>query len=241
MNTSIVAAGQKFDVGSRVVLWNEDSSQNPLSLYKYGVKYGKRDLDLKGLKAEIDSFVLHHSVTYTAKQTYQALIGRNLSVNFIIDDDITEDGVATIYQCLDIKDAGMSQAPFNFRAPGVEVSYRPEAWANPNMYSEHNRKTFKCNEHQMDTEIIHGRTLKTFGPSEPQIKALLNLLYGFSLAFPDVNMILPKGPDGKIAKTVVKNPAGLLNHYNITTNKIDMCGITEDFQTKLTERLVYGP
>lgn len=235
MNTSIVAAGQKFDVGSRVVLWDEDGG---FSCYKYGIKHGKRNSDLNGLRKDIDSFVLHHSVTYTAKQTYNALIGRNLSVNFIIDDDDI-DGVATIYQCLDIKDAGQSQAPFNMRAPGVEISYMPEY--KPTTYSEHNRKTFKCNEHPVMNQTVHGRTFKVYGPSEPQVKALLNLLYGFNQLFPDVNMILPKGPDGQIAKTVLKDPKGLIYHSHITTNKIDPSGLPDDFQARLTERLVYGP
>ncbi len=236
MNTSIIAAGQKVDVGSQVVTWDEFDG---LSFYKYGAKYGKRNKSLVELQAEIDSFVLHHSVTYTAKQTYQALLGRGLSCNFIIDDD-NIDGVATIYQCLDIKDAGQSQAPFNFRAPGVEISYRPEAWQYPNLYSEHNRKAFKCNEHPLVQETVHGSTRKVFGPSEPQIKALINLLYGFHQLFPNVETTLPKGPDGKISRTLVRNPKGLLHHYMITTNKIDAAGFPADFQARLDERLVYG-
>lgn len=235
MNTSIVAAGVKADVGSRVVLWDEDGG---LSCYKYGVKHGKRNTDLKGLQKEIDSFVLHHSVTYTAKQTYNALIGRNLSVNFIIDDDDV-DGVATIYQCLDIKDAGQSQAPFNMRAPGVEISYMPIYKSTT--YSEHNRKSFKVNNHPVCEHTVHGQTFKVFGPSEPQVKALLNLLYGFHQLFPAVDLTLPKGPDGKVAKTVIKNPKGLLYHSHITTNKIDPAGLPDDFEAQLAPLLVYGP
>lgn len=237
MNTCIVAAGEKFDVGSRVVLWDDFEG---LSFYKYNVKYGKRDVDLNELRKQIDSFVLHHSVTYTAKQTYNALLGRNLSVNFIIGDD-NIDGVATIYQCLDIKDAGQSQTPFNNRAPGVEISYHVEAWSKPGLYSDHNVKVMGVQPHQVVTDTVHGSTLKVFAPTDAQVKAVVNLLVGFCNAFPAVNCAFPKGPDGKVARTLVRNPHGLLAHFQITTNKIDPAGFPfEEVEKQVRELTTYG-
>lgn len=235
MNTSIVAAGQKVDIGSRVVLWDEPDG---LSFYKYGVKYGKRDG--KTAEKEIDSFIFHHSVTYTAKQTYNALIGRNLSVNFIIADDNIE-GAATIYQCLDIKDFGQSQGEFNRRGPGVEISYLPEAWSRPNAYSEHNRKRFGCEPHDVVQDIVHGTTLKVYAPSAAQIEAVINLTVGICQLYPAVDSHFPKGPDGKAARTIVKNPKGLLAHSMITRNKIDPSGFPFEYvEQTVTQRLIYG-
>ncbi len=102
-NFSIVVAGQKFDIGCRVVLWDQIGG---LSFYKSG-KYLPRKSTLEQLQSQVNCFVYHHAASYTAKATHQGLLGRGLSVNFIIDDD-NNDGLATIYQCLDVKDCGYS-------------------------------------------------------------------------------------------------------------------------------------
>ena len=233
--TKIIFGEKEVDVGSRVVLWND---ANGLSFYKYGVKYQKRDVSFEDLSKQINCFVLHHSVTYTAKQTYNALIGRNLSVNFIIDDD-SVDGVATIYQCLDGKDAGQSHAPLNMSGPGVEISYMP--LYKESTYSEHNRKKFGCQPHPVVDDVVHGQYLKVYGPSEAQVKAVINLLTGFCELFPGVNPGFPKGPDHKAARTVVRNASGLLAHSMITTNKIDPSGFPFEYVEKcVQENLTYG-
>lgn len=232
-NHAIVVCGQKFDIGVRVVLWDEP---NGLSLYKS--KYGKRDLGIEELRKQVNSFVLHHSVTYRAKDTHNGLIGRGLSVNFMIDDD-NVDGLATIYQCLDVKDAGYSHAPMNFAAPGVEICYYPNAWEKPNLYSIENQKKFKVSPHATVEDKIHGQKLKCFAPTQAQVKSCVALAYGLGLAFPEINMRFPR-ENGQIVKKMISNPKGLLNHYMITNQKIDAAGFPSEFmeeQLKIWERL----
>lgn len=217
----IIVAGEKFDVGARVKLWNDSDG---LSFYHLPKSYGKRKLTLTQLQEKIHCFVLHHSVTYTAKSTYTGLIGRGLSVNFIIDDDLGEDGIATIYQCLDVCDVGYSHKPLNFNGPGVEISYQPTAWLKPDAYSEANIKKYNVQPHQIVDDKVHGVTRKVFAPTEAQVKACVAIAYGLSQAFPEMKMEFPKDTSGQIVKSIVKNPSGLLMHANITTEKMDPSG-----------------
>lgn len=227
VNTSIVAAGIPFDIGCRVVLWDEPGG---MSFYK-GKKYSGRNVDLVELRNHTKCFVIHHADTYTAKQTYASLIGRGLSVNFIIDDD-SVDGVSTIYQCLDIKDGGWSQAPLNQRGPGVEISYRPLASTMAQAYSVANQVKHGVQPHSIEDDVIHGVKLRVFPPSEPQVNACIAMLWGFSELFPDVPPEFPKDAAGNVPKTVVANAAayeGFLAHFHVTRGKIDPSGFPFDY------------
>lgn len=235
-NFSIIAAGQKFDIGVPVVLWNDIS--RGLSFYKSG-KYLPRKATLDQLQKQINCFVYHHAVSYTAKSTYQGLVASGLSVNFIIDDD-NNDGLATIYQCLDIVDIGYSHKPLNDNGPGVEIAYHPTAWNMPNAYSEANIKKYKVQPHKIMEDIVHGQKFKSFAPTDAQIKSCIALAYGMSLAFPNMKMEFPKDADGKVIKTTVSNPEGLLNHYHLTQQKIDCLGFPAEYveeQVKIWQHL----
>src|SRR3990167_2889598 len=226
-NTSIVAAGHEFDIGCRVVRWDEPGG---MSFYS-GKKYIHRNYDIIKLRSEVKAFILHHAVTYTAKQTFVAMIGRGLSVNFIIDDD-NVNGYSTIYQCLDILDAGYSQAPLNRRGPGVEISYQPLASKMINAFPPENQKKYGVNEHLVETDVIHGQVLRVFPPSAPQIQSCIALLWGFSELFPDVPMEFPHDAKGNVPKTSIANPEkheGFMAHYHLTRNKIDPVGFPFDY------------
>ena len=234
-NYAVIAAGQNFNIGTRVVLWNEPTG---FSFYKNG-KYIKRDKTIEKLQNEINCFVLHHSVDYKAKNTYNNLRSRGLSVNFIIDDDAT-DGIATIYQCLDIKDAGYSHKPLNLTGPGVEISYHPEAWEKPNLYSEKNRQKYKVSEHKTLKDTVHSQTRTVFAPTDAQVQACIALAYGISQAFPNMKMEFPKNANGEIIKTTVADPKGLLCHFHITKQKIDPAGFPCEYmeeQVKVWNKL----
>lgn len=222
MGTHIVAAGQKFDIGCKVILWDE----SPFYSFYKNKKFISRNISLTDLQKQINGFCLHHSVTYTAKQTYVALVGRGLSVNFTIDDDLNEDGCATIYQHLDIKDGGYSQTPFNHTMPGVEISYRPERWQNSNLYNNINIKNYNVQPHEEGEDRIHGVNLKIFKPTKYQILAAAKLAAGISQIF-NFELKFPRDEKGNIYKTEVPNhlKKGLINHYHITKNKIDPAGI----------------
>lgn len=221
MNTSIVAAGHSFDIGCRVVLWHES---NGLSFYP-NKKLTFRSKSFAQLQQEIRLFVLHHSVTYTALETFQVLIRRNLSVNFIIDDD-NEQGCATIYQCADILDACYSQGEYNLWGPGVEISYRPEAWKNSRLYTDDIIYQKHLEPHPIIQDIIHGQKMQVFAPSSAQINSATSLAWGMCELFPKIKPEFPK-LNGKIIKTQVSSNklTGLACHYHLTNKKIDPLGI----------------
>ena len=217
--TTIVACGQEADIGCRVIKWDEPTG---LSFYTTK-KYTGRNVDIDVLRQEVKTFVLHHSATYTAKHTYAGLISRGLSVNFIIDDDINDDGFATIYQCLDIKDAAWSHAPLNRRGPGVEICYQPMASTMAQAYSEANQNKYGVQPHEITSDKIHGQDIKAFCPTEAQVKSTIALLKGFVELFPDVPGVFPKDKEGNIVKTAIVKPeeyVGFLAHFHVTRNKI---------------------
>lgn len=225
--TTIIACGQEADIGCRVVKWNDPGG---LSFYTTR-KYTGRNVGIDALRHEVKAFILHHSATYTAKHTYAGLISRGLSVNFIIDDDVNEDGFATVYQCLDIKDAAWSHAPLNRRGPGVEICYQPMVSTMAQAYSEANQKKYGVQPHEIFADKIHGQAIKAFAPTEAQVKSTIALLRGFVELFPDVPKAFPKDNDGNVIKTSIVNPdkyEGFLAHFQVTRNKIDPLGFPFD-------------
>lgn len=224
MNRSIIIGGKEVTVGCPVITYLEP---NGYSFYKNPPRFNPHNENYDELQNRIQHFVVHHSVTYTAKETYTGLISRGLSVNFIIDDDCDEDGLATIYQCLDVKDGGWSQKPYNNLGPGVEICYHPEAWKNVDLYSDSKVKNNKIQKHDIVTDVIHGQKLKCFKPTQAQVGSLILLLAAFCHAFPKIKPEFPK-KENEYIKTVVNDLDkyfGLLNHYNITREKIDAIGL----------------
>jgi hypothetical protein len=207
-----------------VVLWNEEEG---LSFYPKKLFY-QRDVSLSDLQREITCFVLHHSVTYTAHSTFRALLGRGLSVNFIIDDDVNTDGVATIFQCADIKEACWSQGQLNRKGAGVEISYHPEAWENTNLYSKENIEKYGVQPHEIIKDEVFGKTRNVYAPTEAQVKACIKLMYGYSKLFPYVRPEFPKDKDGKIERHVITDLKGFLLHANSNPEKTDPSGLPLD-------------
>lgn len=235
-NTSIVVCGKKFDTGARVILWNEPEG---MSFYPYN-KFGARNASLKELRKEINSFVIHHSVTYFAESTFRVLKTRNLSCNFIIDDNVNEYGCADIYQCLDVKDYGYSQGKHNKYSAGVEISYMPDAWDHPNRYNSYNRKRWGVQDHKIVSDKIHGMDFKkVFAPTEAQVNACIQLIHGYSKAFPDLKLSFPRDDKGNFISTIPpkENMVGLLHHFNITKRKIDAMGFPTDAVEAEVKRL----
>ena len=228
MNTNIKVCGKEFDTETKVILWNEEAG---LSFYPYG-KYEKRNYSLNQLQKEIDSFFIHHSVTYTAHSAYRGMIGRGLSVNFLIDDDINDNGCATIYQALDVVDVGYSQKHHNYKGSGVEICYYPDYWENANRYSQANIDKWGVQPHPIKEDRIRGyRFPKVFGPTDAQVKSCIKLINGYKKAFPDLIMGFPRDEYGHfLATTVEENKRiGLLHHFNVDTNKIDALGFPTDY------------
>jgi len=225
MNTSIVACDKTFNIGCRVILWDEKEGINFLPHNRYT----KRDISFDQLSNILTQFTVHWSVTYRAKHMESGLIARGLSCNFMIDDDKDESGYATIYQCLPIQHGGWSQGgKFNALGAGVEISYMPQKWSHPNLYSKTNRKKYDVPDHDTVTAPIHGTKLKVFLPTKAQMNSLKALIWGYTELFPKIPSKFPRDKNGNYITTVLSEPekyTGLVNHYHLKRGKIDTAGI----------------
>jgi hypothetical protein len=241
MNTSIIAAEKSVDIGCRVILWNEPEGYSFLKNKKFINRTG---WNFNKLEKEIKQFTVHWTATYTAKHTVNGLNARGLSCNFIIDDD-NVNGYSTIYQTLDILHGGWSQGNgLNQLGPGVEIAYMPNAWDNPQAYSEANINKYKVQNHSTTTTKVHGATLKVFLPTEAQINSLKCLMFGFCDLFPNVPRTFPRDTKGSILNTVLLDPkkySGLAMHYHLSRQKIDAAGIDmEQLEKDVESMLKFG-
>lgn len=240
-NTKIYSVEKSFDIGCKVVKWDEPGGLNFVSGGKY-IKHNVKTHD--ELKKKIKQFTVHWSATYRAKHMYTGLNARGLSCNFMIDDDCTPEGYATIYQCLPIELCGYSQGPgLNALGPGVELSYQPQAWTE-DWYDPNDRKKWDVPEHTSTTATVHGQKLKVHLPTKAQMNSLKALIWGFCELFPDVPHTFPKDANGNYLSTVLKDPktyTGLCNHYNLTREKIDAAGIDlKDVEEEVKKMLNLG-
>ena len=141
----IVAAGQFFHTGTRVVLWIDPNgydayrdfprftglSNDPPQLFT-GPHYNVRDHDmtpeefaevqsgnwtLPMLQRVVDQFVIHFDVAGTSRRCFHTLQDvRGLSVQFMLDVD------GTIYQTLDLKERAWQATIANSRSIGIEIA-----------------------------------------------------------------------------------------------------------------------
>lgn len=168
-------------------------------------------------------FVSHWDVCLSSKSCFNILKKRKLSVHFLIDND------GTIYQTMDCNDIAYhaGNRTVNNNSIGVEISnaYYPK-------YQDLYKKRGFGPRPLWKGAKVHGRELEPFLGFYPvQEKAFLalakalNNAYGIALKTPTVN--------DKPVKTVypkVRNGTynGIVNHYHITTRKIDCAGFEID-------------
>ena len=225
----IIICNKDYEIDCPTITWKDLGGFNA---YPYN-KFNFRSINLEKLKSSTSCFVLHHSVTYTARDCFNVLVNRNLSCIFLIDDD-NKDGYATLYQTLDVKEGAWSHGILNNDGAGVEICYMPQAWENSNLYSESNRKKFNVPEHYIVDDDVQGRKVKAFAPTEAQINTLKSLIYTMCKVL-DIPMIFPKDQDGNITKKMINDPKshkGLLGHFNITKMKNDPAGLDLDYLEK---------
>lgn len=223
-NTKIWATFDKsFDIGCKVIKWDEDQGFNFIPKRKYN----KRDVSFDTLSNIIKQFTVHWSVTYRASHMFSGLNARGLSCNFMIDDD-NVGGYATIYQCLPIMYAGWSQGTgLNDLGPGVEISYMPQAWEK-DQYSLVTRQKYNVPSHDTIVAPVHGTKLKVHLPTKAQVASLLQLMWGFSELFPNVPPRFPRTVQGFYSTTKLEKPekfSGFVSHYHLSRNKIDTAGL----------------
>jgi hypothetical protein len=236
-NTCIVICDKKYDIGTRVVLWNEpggfsayDTATYETSDRKTGniiVVQGKRYKSrlalggtpkLEKLKKVVWQFALHHSGLFRSHDTYETLQQRGLSVHFICDDD------GTLYQCLDVRERAYHIGGNNAMSVGIEIDSRAVAGKYPDAYDEAHQKKYKVGPRRVKFDTIHGMKMKGFDYSDAQYTTLVKLAKVLLEVFPLIKSDFPRDSAGNVIKTELTAPKkhqGFICHFQVTRNKID--------------------
>lgn len=254
-NTSIVACGQKFDIGTRVVLWDESKGFNGYDTSKKvikvqnrktgkeettvisGVRYSRRSwrkkLTLKQLQGLVTQFFLHHDGLYRARDTFNVLHNqRRLSVHFILDDD------GTIYQTLDLKEKAWHGGGNNPMSVGIEITSRANAKRFPDAYDEYHQKKYHVGPRKIRRDNVQGMWINGFEYNDKQYAALIRLAMGLLKIFPKMSGLglkysadFPRTSTLKVVKSVLTYPkkhTGFMCHYNSTKSKWDPVSFDHD-------------
>jgi N-acetyl-anhydromuramyl-L-alanine amidase AmpD len=132
----IIVCGERFHTGAPVVLWTDKGGYD----FHYSKPPGSPDAlkpshvrmspltDAQAsqvrrdgwtpyfLRENVDQFVIHYSVDGTSRQTFETLVKRHLSVQFMLDLD------GTIYQAMDLQEEAPHATKANGRSVGIEIA-----------------------------------------------------------------------------------------------------------------------
>jgi len=237
MNTSIVVCDKKYDIGTRVVLWNEPGGLSAYDVTVYetsdrktgeivvvkGKRYKSRlalggTPDLSKLKKVVWQFALHHSGLFRSHDTYETLQQRGLSVHFILDDD------GTLYQTLDVRERAYHIGGNNAMSVGIEIDSRAVAGKYPDAYDEAHQKKYKVGPRRVKLDTIHGMKIKGFDYSDAQYATLIKLAKVLLEVFPLIKSDFPRNSAGNVIKTELTSPKkhqGFICHFQVTRHKVD--------------------
>ncbi len=240
--------GIAFDIGCRVVKWNEKGGFNgyttkrvevPVVNRKTGVerikiikgpRYSKRDIN------RIIQFFLHHSGGDGRNPSgmFETLYNnRNLSVHYANEDN------GILYQYNDAVDCTWHAGKHNPICFGLENCLYPFVKSRPDYYSPARNKRTKNLPHKKRVEKIHGRDIEVFCMPDPQMDSMARLVSGNWVAMAHITgkeiflepPQLPKTTRNTVPKTVIKDPrkhVGMIGHFHATKKKPDPCGVDWD-------------
>jgi len=240
-NTCIVICGKKYDIGTRVVLWDEPGGLNAYDTTTYvhwdedrktgkkrkrvvsGKRYSRRfriprARTLDNLRKIVSQLFLHHDGMYRSTDTFRVLhVERGLSCHFLLDDD------GTIYQTMDLFDKAWHGGNCNPVSVGIEIASRARADKYPAAYSKSRQKRHGVGPRAKHRDTINGITMLGYGYSDCQYEALARLATAILDIFPLIQPSFPK--DGAlIAKNTLSNPLkhkGLICHFHASKVKVD--------------------
>ena len=237
-SSSIIVCGQRFDVGRRVITWEDDpkiSAYTPhcvsrdcifpfapakgLGTMKERLRPRRlmgSDRSLPRLQQVIKQFVIHHDGMGTSRDCFRVLHDeRGLSVHFLIDNN------GDIYQTLDLVDCAFQAAGVNEISVGVELCSRGnkiEKGTFPEqLYRQYPREPVTC--------AINGHQWLSWSYTKEQYDAMIELGRALARILPGLPQVCPVGGDGEpIWATLdgdIREFAGYIGHYHVTNQKWD--------------------
>ena len=175
-------------------------------------------------KRDVKTFVVHWDVCLNSKTCYNILKKRKLSVHFMIDND------GTIYQLMDTQHAAWhaGNRKVNNMSVGVEISnaYYPKYQKVYEMKGFGKRPIWVN-----DVEHAKEKGDEFLGFYDVQLDALKALTEALHLGH-GIKLQVPTDENGMV-KTMYKKAAngnfeGVVNHYHLTTRKIDCAALKLD-------------
>lgn len=237
-NSSIIVCGQRFDVGQRVITYEEDPkisaytehcisnpgiypTQPAKGLGTIAKRYRPRrligaDRSLGRLQQCLKQFVIHHDGMGTSRDCFRVLHDeRGLSVHFLLDNN------GDIYQTLDLVDCGFQAGGVNEISIGVELCSRGdkiEPGTYPaELYKKYPREPVTC--------TINGHQWLSWNYTKEQYDSMASLGRALARILPGMPQVAPSDPSGEpLWATLAGDPreyAGYLGHYHVTNQKWD--------------------
>jgi len=253
--SSIIICGQRYDVGQKVITFQDDPSINAYTPHRTdkpseippfapakgmaGVRDRWRprrligsDRSIERLRQVVRQFVVHHDGCADSRTCFQVLHNeRGLSVHFLIDND------GTIFQTLDLVDCAFQAAGVNEISVGVELANRGDALRFPNDYhGKRDKVTCKINGHQF----------LAYAYTKAQMDSMISIGKALGRLFPNLPQNYPTGGGGDAEpmwatlRGDVREYTGYLGHYHVTDQKWDPGPFDfKFFASKIRGRMVF--
>jgi hypothetical protein len=252
--SSIIICGQRYDVGQRVITFQDDPSINaytphrtdkPSEVPPFAPAKGMAgardrwrprrligaDRSIERLRQVVRQFVVHHDGCQDSRTCFQVLHNeRGLSVHFLVDND------GTIFQTLDLVDCAFQAAGVNEISVGVELANRGDALRFPNDYHGR-REKLTCR--------INGHQFLAYAYTQAQMASMISIGKALARLFPNLPQVYPSNggdaePMWATLRGDVREYTGYLGHYHVTDQKWDPGPFDfKLFASKIRGRMVF--
>jgi N-acetylmuramoyl-L-alanine amidase len=232
--SSIIVAGQAFDVGRPVVLWRDPQGFDAYQTRcvdqnggccdheskRYGIRKGVERGTLEELQTGVSQLVLHFDGCVNSRSCFKSMHNRprpsgegcGLSAHFMIDAD------GTIYQTLDLVERAYHAEEANSDSIGVEICNRGSVdrseW--PKLPAEYRTRPTR-------DVTINGDHHEAYDFRPEQYDSIVALTRTLLRVFPKIKPIVPE-VNGQPIMDTLPDPlafAGILGHLHIERKKWD--------------------
>lgn len=231
--TAIIAAGQAFDVGRTVVLWNDEQGFNAyerrcidqsggccdFDSERYGIRKGLVTRSLENLQSIVSQFVLHFDGCVNSRSCFKSMHNRTrpgggtgcgLSAHFMIDTD------GTIYQTLDLAERAYHAEQENSISVGVEICNRGRY--NP---TEMAKLPAEWRTRPRRDVVINGFKYNAYEFRPEQYESIVALTRTLLRIFPKLKPEVPER-NGEVLMETLINPLdfhGIVGHLHVDLDK----------------------
>ncbi|HEX3695243.1 MAG TPA: N-acetylmuramoyl-L-alanine amidase [Polyangia bacterium] len=230
--SSIIVAGQPFEVGRPVVLWNDPQGFDAYQIRcidqsggccnsdskRYGTRKNVNKGTLEELQQNVSQFVLHFDGCVNSRSCFKSMHNRprpsgegcGLSAHFMIDAD------GTIYQTLDLVERAFHAEEVNSISIGAEICNRGRVdrseW--PKLPPDYRTRPTR-------DVVVNGEHHEAYEFRPEQYDSIVALTRTLLRVFPRIKPVIPER-DGQPIMDTLADPlsfAGILGHLNVDLQK----------------------